>query len=321
MAGEAGEERLWHDPAVAMGIDSCLRHFSEVGVPLDDGYSVCGVITPVKPSRHRANRTGAPCPMSMRGGDAVVTRTPQDASPWSTPWPTADAGSSRRAGSTGARTPRPPGGPSRGWSPTAPRTSGKQGGRGRHTSPAVTHQLVKSPSHLDSRQPGRASMVERLVPDELWGLFQRAVPEAPTRPRGGGRRRHEDREVLAAVIMRVLKGGADRSRSRRPVRQGVKIHLITVRAGLPLSVAAPGANTRGSQALGPLVHGIPPIRSRRGPRRFRPAKLHGAARVMATTTCARRTGSSPRASSAGEGRGRPGRRRPRVSQGVTIPEK
>ncbi|MFE1878071.1 hypothetical protein ACFW9N_45810, partial [Streptomyces sp. NPDC059496] len=45
--------------------------------------------------------------------------------------------------------------------------------------------------------PGRLSVVvgivERLVPDELWELFQRVVPEAPTRPQGGGRRRHGDR--------------------------------------------------------------------------------------------------------------------------------
>ncbi|RRR63600.1 IS5/IS1182 family transposase, partial [Streptomyces sp. RP5T] len=26
------------------------------------------------------------------------------------------------------------------------------------------------------------SIVERLVPDELWELFQRVVPEAPSRP-------------------------------------------------------------------------------------------------------------------------------------------
>ncbi|MEE1820667.1 IS5/IS1182 family transposase, partial [Streptomyces sp. BE20] len=32
-------------------------------------------------------------------------------------------------------------------------------------------------------------IVERLVPDELWELFQRVVPAAPTRPQGGGRRR------------------------------------------------------------------------------------------------------------------------------------
>jgi hypothetical protein len=51
--------------------------------------------------------------------------------------------------------------------------------------------------------------------------------------------------------------------------------LITDRSGLPLSVGISGANTHGSQALIPLVRGIPPIRSRRGRRRRRPAKLHG----------------------------------------------
>ncbi|MER6434652.1 IS5/IS1182 family transposase, partial [Streptomyces sp900105245] len=29
-------------------------------------------------------------------------------------------------------------------------------------------------------------IVERLVPDELWELFQRVMPEAPSRPQGGG---------------------------------------------------------------------------------------------------------------------------------------
>ncbi|MGX1675597.1 IS5 family transposase [Streptomyces sp. NPDC055400] len=53
-----------------------------------------------------------------------------------------------------------------------------------------------------------------------------------------------------------------------------KIHLITERTGLPLSVGISGANLHDSQALEPLVRGIPPIRSRRGPRRRRPAKLH-----------------------------------------------
>lgn len=38
---------------------------------------------------------------------------------------------------------------------------------------------------------------------------------------------------------------------------------------------APLANLHDSQALIPLVRGIPPIRSRRGPRRRRPGKLHG----------------------------------------------
>lgn len=49
-------------------------------------------------------------------------------------------------------------------------------------------------------------IVERLVPDELWQLFQRVVPEAPTRPQGGGRRRHGDREVLAAIVFVSMSG-------------------------------------------------------------------------------------------------------------------
>ncbi|MGI5281671.1 hypothetical protein [Streptomyces rochei] len=42
------------------------------------------------------------------------------------------------------------------------------------------------------------------------------------------------------------------------------MHLITDRTGLPLSVGISGANLHDSQALNPLVKGIPPIRSRRG---------------------------------------------------------
>ncbi|MFD8635386.1 transposase, partial [Streptomyces sp. NPDC059656] len=47
---------------------------------------------------------------------------------------------------------------------------------------------------------------ERLVPDGLWELFQRVVPEAPTRPLGGGRPRHGDREVLAAIVFVATSG-------------------------------------------------------------------------------------------------------------------
>ncbi|GGW17645.1 hypothetical protein GCM10010264_74070 [Streptomyces globisporus] len=55
---------------------------------------------------------------------------------------------------------------------------------------------------------------------------------------------------------------------------GSKIHLITERSGLPISVGISGANLHDSQALIPLVKGIPPIRSRRGRRRRKPDKLH-----------------------------------------------
>ncbi len=44
------------------------------------------------------------------------------------------------------------------------------------------------------------------MPDVLWGLFQRVVPEAPSRPQGGGRRRHGDREVLAAIVVVATSG-------------------------------------------------------------------------------------------------------------------
>jgi len=58
-------------------------------------------------------------------------------------------------------------------------------------------------------------------------------------------------------------------------KYGSKIHLITDRNGLPLSVGISGANVHDSQALIPLVKGIPAVRSRCGPRGRRPAKLHG----------------------------------------------
>lgn len=55
---------------------------------------------------------------------------------------------------------------------------------------------------------------------------------------------------------------------------GSKIHLVTDRNGLPLSLGISGANLHDSQGLEPRIRGIPPIRSRRGPRRRRPGKLH-----------------------------------------------
>ncbi|QMU80305.1 IS5 family transposase [Streptacidiphilus sp. PB12-B1b] len=182
-------------------------------------------------------------------------------------------------------------------------------------------------------------MVERLVPDGLWELFQRVVPASPIRPQGGGRRRYGDREVLAAIIFVATSGCtwaqlppcfgpsgptahrrfAEWSRARvwaklhrlildelgargeldwsrcavdsvnmramkkgdltgpNPVdrgKYGSKIHILTERTGLPLSIGISGANLHDSQALEPLVRGIAPVRSRRGPRRRRPAKLH-----------------------------------------------
>lgn len=63
---------------------------------------------------------------------------------------------------------------------------------------------------------------------------------------------------------------------RNPVdrgKKGSKLHVLSDAQGLPLAVAVSAANTHDSQALKPLIRGIPAIRSRRGPRRRRPAKL------------------------------------------------
>jgi IS5 family transposase len=57
-------------------------------------------------------------------------------------------------------------------------------------------------------------------------------------------------------------------------KPGTKIHALSDRAGLPLAVGVSAANTHDHHALKPLVKAIPAVRSRRGPRRTRPTKLH-----------------------------------------------
>ncbi|UAK30498.1 Scr1 family TA system antitoxin-like transcriptional regulator [Nocardia asteroides] len=57
-------------------------------------------------------------------------------------------------------------------------------------------------------------------------------------------------------------------------KSGSKIHLLSDRAGIPLSVAVSAANTNDAEALRPLVKAVPAVRSRRGPRRRKPAELH-----------------------------------------------
>lgn len=50
--------------------------------------------------------------------------------------------------------------------------------------------------------------------------------------------------------------------------------MLSDRAGIPLSVGISSANTNDAEALRPLVKAVPAIRSRRGPRRRKPGKLH-----------------------------------------------
>ncbi|GGO58672.1 hypothetical protein GCM10012287_57310 [Streptomyces daqingensis] len=100
-------------------------------------------------------------------------------------------------------------------------------------------------------------------------------------PRGPGRTGRPRRARLDALRDRLGEhAGPQRGALTGPNpvdrgKKGSKIHLITDRTGLPLSVGISGANTHDSQALIPLVKSIPPIRSRRGRRRRRPDKLHG----------------------------------------------
>lgn len=81
--------------------------------------------------------------------------------------------------------------------------------------------------------------------------------------------------AIDSVNMRALKRGE--LTGPNPVdrgKKGSKIHLATEQTGLPLSVGISAANIHDVLGLEPLIRGIPPIRSRRGPRRRRPSKLH-----------------------------------------------
>ncbi len=79
-------------------------------------------------------------------------------------------------------------------------------------------------------------------------------------------------------------------------KPGSKLHVVSDRAGLPLAVGISAANTHDSKALKPLVNAIPAIRSRRGPRRRKPTKLHAdkAYDIPALRTWLRRHGIVPR---------------------------
>jgi transposase len=57
-------------------------------------------------------------------------------------------------------------------------------------------------------------------------------------------------------------------------KPGSKIHVLSDANGLPLQTAVSAANTWDGHALKPLVRAVPKVRSRRGPRRAKPAKLH-----------------------------------------------
>lgn len=83
------------------------------------------------------------------------------------------------------------------------------------------------------------------------------------------------RAVCDGASVRAKKGGSMTGPS--PVgrgKTGSKIHVLSDRVGVPLSVAVSAANTNDADALKPMVRAVPTIRSRRGPRRRKPDKLH-----------------------------------------------
>jgi transposase len=56
-------------------------------------------------------------------------------------------------------------------------------------------------------QAAESDSVRELVPDELWELFRTIVPaKLVQRPQGGGRRRADDRQVLAAIVYVATTG-------------------------------------------------------------------------------------------------------------------
>jgi hypothetical protein len=102
-----------------------------------------------------------------------------------------------------------------------------------------------------------------------------AAPSGPGSARRAGRARldlgHHRRCVGAGEKRGSLTGPNPVDRGK----PGSKLHILSEAQGIPLIVGVSAANTHDSQALKPLVLGLPAIRSRRGPRRRRPSKLRG----------------------------------------------
>jgi transposase len=65
---------------------------------------------------------------------------------------------------------------------------------------------------MDGRWPGARSsfvsddMIRTWAPDDFWHIAQPLIPVAAARPQGGGKRRADDRAVLAAIVYLVQAG-------------------------------------------------------------------------------------------------------------------
>lgn len=76
------------------------------------------------------------------------------------------------------------------------------------TSPPTTEQSQTSGATRVVEGYWRAaeSRPSKVISKAFRAVFQRVVPEAPSRPQGGGRRRPGDREVLAAIAFVATSG-------------------------------------------------------------------------------------------------------------------
>lgn len=159
---------------------------------------------------------------------------------------------------------------SAGWGPAEGR--GPRGPGRDHLRSHLGLHLAAAPTGVRSELADGLPTVRPVEPGPRLGKAPPCRPRRTRRPR---------RARLVAVRNRLCQPpGGKRGPLTGPNptdrgKSGSKIHLITGRNGLPLSLGISAANMHDSQGLQPLVRGIPPIRSPRGPRRRRPAKLHG----------------------------------------------
>ncbi|MFH9202262.1 IS5 family transposase [Streptomyces anulatus] len=79
--------------------------------------------------------------------------------------------------------------------------------------------------------------------------------------------------IVDAASVRAKRGELTGPNPVDRGKKGSKLHVLSEAQGLPLAVAVSGANMHDTQAFKPLILGIPAVRSRRGPRRWKPAKI------------------------------------------------
>jgi len=82
--------------------------------------------------------------------------------------------------------------------------------------------------------------------------------------------------VIDSITVRAERGELTGPSPVNRGKPGSKSHVLSDRAGRPLTALTSAANTHDSQLLVPLLDSLAPIRSRRGRPRSRPAKLHHA---------------------------------------------